>query len=98
MESRLLIDGTPTVIGNIDQAIEIPGTGRNTVIPIRMTIDLYEFFAAKGYEGLLNLALALGGAERDPARVALDAQPTVTTPLGPIVYPGRITIIDAEFR
>ena len=98
LESRLLIDGTPTVIGNIDQAIEIPGTGRNTVIPIRMTIDLYEFFAAKGYEGLLNLALALGGAERDPARVALDAQPTVTTPLGPIVYPGRITIIDAEFR
>jgi len=30
--------------------------------------------------------------------VTLDAQPTVTTPLGPITYPGRITIINREFR
>ena len=98
LESRLLIDDAPTVVGNIDQAIEIPGTGRSSTIPIRMSIDLYEFFANKGYDGLLNLALGLGGANRDTARIALDAQPTVTTPLGPVVYPGRITIISAEFR
>jgi len=98
LESRLLIDDTPTVVGNIDQAIQIPGTGRSSIIPIRMSIDLYEFFANKGYDGLLNLALGLGGANRDTARIALDAQPTVTTPLGPIVYPGRITIISKEFR
>ena len=30
--------------------------------------------------------------------VTLDARPTVTTPLGPIAYPGRITIINREFR
>jgi hypothetical protein len=98
LESRLLIDGTPTVVGNIDKAIEIPGTGQSSIIPIRMSIDLYEFFANKGYDGLLNVALGLGGANRDTARIALDAQPTVTTPLGPIVYPGRITIISKEFR
>jgi len=98
LESRLLVDGVPTVTGNIDRAIEIPGTGQASIIPIRMSIDLYEFFGNKGYEGLLNIALALGGMQRDPARIALDAQPQVSTPLGPIVYPGRLTIISREFR
>lgn len=98
LESRLLIDDVPTVIGNIDRAIEIPGTGQASFIPIRMSVDLYSFFADKGYNGLINLALALGGTRRDTTRIALDAQPTVTTPIGPIVYPGRITIISKEFR
>ena len=98
LESRLLIDGVPTVTGNIDRPIEIPGTGQASVIPLRMTLDLYEFFGNKGYEGVMNLALAIGGLSRDPARVSLDAQPRVTTPIGPIVYPGRLTIVSHEFR
>jgi hypothetical protein len=98
LESRLLIDGTPTVTGNIERAIEIPGTGQSSIIPIRMSLDLYEFFGQKGYEGVMNIALALGGMRRDPARIALDAQPRVTTPFGPITYPGRLTIISHEFR
>jgi hypothetical protein len=98
LESRLLIDGTPTVTGNIDTAIEIPGTGQSSMIPLRMSIDLYEFFGNKGYEGLINLALALGGARRDAARIALDALPSVSTPMGPIAYPGRLTIVSHEFR
>lgn len=98
LESRLLIDGTPTVTGNIEKAIEIPGTGQTSIIPIRMSIDLYEFFGNRSYESLINIALALGGMKRDPARIALDAQPQVTTPMGPIAYPGRLTIISHEFR
>jgi len=98
LESRLLIDGVTTVTGNIDRALEIPGTGQSSIIPLRMSIDLYEFFGNKGYEGVLNLALALGGMKRDTSRVALDAQPRVSTPIGEIVYPGRLTIISHEFR
>jgi hypothetical protein len=98
IESRLLIDGTPTVTGNIDQPVEIPGTGQETVIAIRLGIDLYEFFGNKGYEDILGLALALGGRGGDSTRLSLDAQPRVTTPLGPVTYPGRITIVSAEFR
>jgi len=98
LESRLLIDNVPTVTGNIDRPFEIPGTGQASIIPIRMTIDLYEFFGNKGYDGLLNIALALGGMRRDAARIALDAQPRISTPLGPITYPGRLTIISHEFR
>lgn len=98
LECRLLIDGQPTVTGNIDQPIEIPGTGQESVVPIRLSLDLLEFFAGKRYEDVLDLALAIGGRNRSPARIALDAQPTVSTPVGPITYPGRITIVSAEFR
>jgi hypothetical protein len=97
LESRLLIDGTPTITGNIDQPVEIPGTGQETVISIRLGIDLYEFFGNKGYEEIIGLALAIGG-RGDASRLSLDAQPRVTTPFGPITYPGRITIVSAEFR
>ncbi len=98
LESRLLIDGTPTVTGNIEQPVEIPGTGQESVIPIRLTIDLYEFFGNKKYNDLINLALAIGGANQDGARLALDAQPRVSTPYGAITYPGRLTIVSHEFR
>lgn len=98
LECRLLLDGQPTVVGNIDRPIEIPGTGQESVIPLRLSLDLLEFFAGKQYEDLVQLALAIGGKNRTPARIALDAQPTVSTPVGPITYPGRITIVSTEFR
>jgi len=98
LESRLLIDDKPTVYGNIDQPIQVPGTGQVTTVPIRMSIDLYEFFGQKGYKEIIGLALAIGGSSRDVSRLSLDAQPKVSTPFGDITYPGRITIVNKEFR
>jgi hypothetical protein len=98
LECRLLIDGQPTVAGNIDSPVEIPGTGQESVIPMRLSLDLYEFFAGKRCRDLVALALAIGGREGSAARLSLDAQPAVSTPLGPIAYPGRLTIVSAEFR
>jgi len=98
LECRLLIDGNPTVYGNIDSPIEIPGTGQESVIPLRLSLDLLEFFADKRYEDLVSMALAIGGRNGSPARLSLDAQPTVSTPLGPITYPGRLAIVSADFR
>jgi hypothetical protein len=98
LECRLLIDDKPTVTGNIDRPVEIPGTGQESVIPLRLSLDLLEFFGDKRYEDLVGLALAIGGRAGSPARLSLDAQPTVSTPLGPITYPGRVTIVSTEFR
>ncbi len=98
LESRLLIDGRPTVTGDIAQPVEISGTGQTVTIPIRLSLDLVEFFGDKRYEDLVDLALAIGGGSGDPTRIALDAQPRVTTPLGTLTYPGRITIVSFEFR
>jgi len=95
---QLYIDDVPTISGNISKPIEIPGSGQTTIIPLTMSLDLYKFFSNKGYEGIVNLALAIGGLNGSPARLKLDAKPTISTPLGAISYPGRITIIDKEFR
>jgi len=94
----LIIDNTLTINGDIDKPIEIPGTGQQTIIPLTMTLDLYKFFGKGEYQSLVNLALALGGVNGSASRVTLRAKPTVSTPLGPITYPGTIDIIDKEFR
>jgi hypothetical protein len=95
---RLFIDNKETINGNIPNSIEIPGVGQATTIPVVISLDLLKFFKDQGYENVINLALALGGYSGSSSRVTLKATPTVDTFLGPITYPGEITIIDKEFR
>ena len=95
---NLRLDDTPTISGDIAEPISIPGTGQQAMIPLRMNLDLYTFFKDKGYDKILGLALALGGANSSPSRVTLRAKPTIRTEFGPLTYPGEIDIIDKEFR
>ena len=94
---RLLIDDTPTVNGNIASPVSVPGKGQTVVIPLSVNLDLYEFFGNAGYDRVINLALAIAG-EGGSSRIKLDAKPTVRIGSFPITYPGRITIVDYEFR
>lgn len=94
----LRLDDTPTISGDISQPLEIPGTGQQTIIPLRMNLDLFRFFSDKGYEKIINLAFALGGAQGSASRVTLRAKPTIRTDYGHITYPHEIDIIDREFR
>lgn len=93
----LELDGKKTISGRLDNSVTVPGTGEVTAIPLRIEIDLKEFFEDKGYESLINLALALGGAQGSSSKVALYAKPTVTTMLGDISYPGELKIVDTHF-
>jgi len=97
LDFRLLIDDVQTIKGDITSPLDIPGTGQSTIIPVTVSLDLYEYFGNKGYDGLVNLALALGGAKGSASHIKLDARPTVSTVLGPVSYPGRITIIDKQY-
>ncbi len=98
LDWRLLIDDVQTIAGNIQSPVEVPGNGQATVIPLGVTLDLYQFFAEKGMDGIVNLAMAIGGVNGSAARLKLDAMPTVSTPFGPMQYPGRIAIVDKEYR
>lgn len=95
---RLFIDDSELINGNIASGIEVPGVGQETTIPINMAFDLLSFFKGDNYDKLMNLALALGGKNGSAARVKLGVTPTVDTFLGPITYPGEITVIDKEFK
>jgi hypothetical protein len=94
---RLEIDQVETISGNIGTSVSVPGTGEITNIPLTMNIDLIEFFGNKGYENLLNLALALGGQEGSSSKLSLYASPTVSSPLGDIKYPGELKIVEQSF-
>ncbi len=98
LDWTMYIDDVRTIDGNINHSIDIPGTGQTSIIPLGVSLDLYKFLGSQGYEKVINLAMNLGGLGGSPSRLKLDAQPTVETPLGPITYPGRITIVDKEFR
>lgn len=93
----LKIDEKETINGDISSPLEIPGTGQATVIPLQMSLDLYQFFGERGYKELLNLALAVAGKQGSAARITLAATPTVTVAGLPLKYPGAINIVDKEF-
>ncbi|MEO8167620.1 MAG: hypothetical protein ABI623_05180 [bacterium] len=94
----LIVDNTLTINGNISDPITIPGTGQEVLLPLQMNLDLVKFFKDKGYESIVNLALAIGGAGGSPSRLTLRVKPTVQTQYGPITYPNEIDVIDREFR
>lgn len=90
LDWTLLIDDTETVSGvfNDERLIE-PGTTAD--IPIGIELDLVRFFGTNASD-LIDLGLNLAGAGGSPARLSLRAQPTINTAIGPITYPGYITI------
>lgn len=98
LDWRLLIDDKETISGNIGNSIEIPGVGKSTTIPITINLDLLQFFKGEGMNNLINLMTSIGGASGSSSRLALKIRPTVDTFLGPITYPGEITVVDKEFR
>jgi hypothetical protein len=93
---RLLIDNKETISGGIGAAVALPDGGTTTIIPLFVSVDLKQFFADKGYEDIVALALAISG--QGTAKLSLKAQPTITTPLGSIKYPNELTIVNTEFR
>jgi LEA14-like dessication related protein len=98
LDYRLILDDVNTINGDIKSEISVPGSGQSTIIPLGMGLDLYKFFGNKGYESIVNLGLAIGGVNSSPAKVKLDIKPTVRTPIGPMSYPNRITVISQEWK
>jgi hypothetical protein len=94
---RLFIDDKETVSGDIDSPVTVPGTGEVSNIPLRIELDLLQFFKNEGFEKIANLVLSIGGKQGSSSRITVYATPTVSTPFGDIKYPGELKIIDKDF-
>lgn len=94
---RLFIDDKETVSGDIDSPITVPGTGEVTIVPLRVNLDLLQFFKDQTFEKFINLALTLGGKNGSTSNITLYATPTVSSPFGNITYPGELKIINKQF-
>jgi hypothetical protein len=88
----LLLDDKETISGTVDSSYTLPA-GTPVTIPLRLALDLTEFFDGST-ESLIDLAAGLAGVRADPTRITLRAVPTIDTPLGPIQYPQPITIVN----
>ena len=93
---ELLLNGKETISGNIGSPVGVPAGGSTTIIPLSVSVDLKQFFADQGYDQIIKLALALSG-NGGVSQVQLKAQPTMSTPLGPLKYPSELTIVSTQF-
>ena len=93
----LKLDGKDTINGDIPSPIEIPGTGQATIIPLKISLNLYDFFGNRGYDELINLALAIAGKSGSTARITLTAIPEISVAGFPLKYPNELEIIDKSF-
>jgi len=95
---RLYLDDRETVSGNISEPIYVPGKGEATKIPIRIELDLIQFFKDRNIGQIVDLVLNLGGAGKNPSKVKLIVDPVLDTPIGDLKYPNSITIVDTEYH
>jgi hypothetical protein len=89
MDWTLFLDDKKTVSGALDQQYVLP-PGEPVTVPVRVKVDLVEFFSGQ-LDEIAGLALAVAGAG-EPHRVRLEATPVIETRLGPIRYPDPIRI------
>ena len=90
MEWLLLLDGRETVRGVLDTSYTLPA-GQPVTIPLRVHLDLREFFGG-GVQEIVNLAAGIAGLRNDPTRVTLELTPQIETPLGPLSPPTPIRV------
>jgi hypothetical protein len=94
----LLINDKETINGSVNSPVTVPSASKNTIIPLSIGLDLYSFFGEKGYNEIINLALALGGVNGSSSNLKLKLKPVVSIAGIQIPYSGYITAIDKEFR
>lgn len=85
------LNGRETISGTIDTAYTF-APGETTDVRVPVALDVWQFFQGSAADAL-ELAAGLAGLGSRRTEVALRAVPTIDTPLGPIQYPGAITIV-----
>lgn len=94
---RLLVDDKQTVSGNIASPFTVPGTGESVNLPLQINFDIMSFFKDQNYQSLINLVLAIGGREGSSTKLTIYSQPSVSTGIGSITYPGEIKIVSMDY-
>lgn len=94
MEWSLFLEDRETISGTLARSFVMP-PGEVTDIPLRIELDLVEFFDSN-VQDLVDMVLAVTGQGGSPRRISLRARPTIETPIGPIRYPEAITIVARE--
>ena len=90
LDWTLFLDGTETVSGVYNDTRLIQPGARAT-LPIAIEVDLVRFFG-RNVSDLARLVGNISGAQSQRQAIRLVARPSLNTQLGPIRYPGTISI------
>lgn len=93
MDWTLLLQDRETISGTFNRETVLR-PGEPTDVPIDLRLNLVEFFD-DNLRDVVNLALSLRG-EQAATNVKMQVRPTVRTALGPIAYPGTITVVNQD--
>ncbi|MCF7821843.1 MAG: hypothetical protein K9M17_05295 [Mariprofundaceae bacterium] len=86
MDWTLMLDGRETISGTLNERITLPA-GEAQSIPLKLSLNMFEYFNEKNALDMLDLALAFAGSGGSvPEGVALRIRPTISTPFGPMTY------------
>jgi hypothetical protein len=93
----LILDDRETISGILEENVTL-AAGEMQDIPLRLSLNMFEFFNERNSMDLLDLALAFASQDGGiPPGVALKIRPTIDTPFGPITY-GKSFIVEAGKR
>lgn len=90
LDWTLFLDGTETVSGVYNDTRLIQPGARAT-LPIAIEVDLVRFFG-RNVSDLARLVGNISGVQSQRQAIRLVARPSLNTQLGPIRYPGTISI------
>lgn len=92
----VFLDNTKAFTGGLANPVKIESNGGIKVIPLKISFDLTEIYESKQYDKFVNVALNLAGFDLQKTKIAVEANPVVSTPLGKL-KPGRIKITETEY-
>jgi len=92
MEWIAFIDDIQVAQGIINERIEVAASGGTSIIPIRISTDLFDYLEGDNPRTMINFALNLIDAGNQPTRLSMKIKPSVYIAGQNIYYPGFFTI------
>ena len=92
----LFIDDIEITNGIVDRRIEVSPNGGIALLPISLSIDLFDALSGENADAIINFGFNLAGLGGEPSRIKLKAKPSVYVSGKRINYPGYITV-EGEF-
>ncbi|PIW44109.1 MAG: hypothetical protein COW18_13970 [Zetaproteobacteria bacterium CG12_big_fil_rev_8_21_14_0_65_54_13] len=95
LDWTLILDGRETISGTLHDSVRLPA-GDATDIPLRLRLNMFEFFNEKSAMDMLDMALAFAAEDgRVPQGLTLKVRPTIDTIFGPMTY-GKPILIEPK--
>ena len=88
----LTIDEIQIVSGTNQQEYQIPANGGTTMVPLKISVNLFDVLNNETKDALLNFGFNLADAGNKPTRIGLKLRPTINVGGIPITYPGYIDL------